>query len=127
MLPVVSVVALSLGFIVGGAILVETVFNWPGIGLAVYQAVLHRDYPMLQGAFLLLTCRWCSATCWPTCCTCGSTQDQLMFPEVAPNAVEPVASPIPAEPEAAELVTGKRASTSSLRSWPARSGTARRP
>jgi ABC-type dipeptide/oligopeptide/nickel transport system permease component len=55
MLPVVSVIALSLGFIVGGAILVETVFNWPGIGLAVYQAVLYRDYPMLQGAFLVLT------------------------------------------------------------------------
>ena len=55
MLPVVSVIALSLGFIVGGAILVETVFNWPGIGLGVYQAVLYRDYPMLQGAFLVLT------------------------------------------------------------------------
>jgi ABC-type dipeptide/oligopeptide/nickel transport system permease component len=55
MLPVISVIALSLGFIVGGAILVETVFNWPGIGLAVYQAVLYRDYPMLQGAFLVLT------------------------------------------------------------------------
>jgi peptide/nickel transport system permease protein len=55
MLPVVSVIALSLGFIVGGAILVETVFNWPGIGLAVYQAVLYRDYPMLEGAFLILT------------------------------------------------------------------------
>jgi ABC-type dipeptide/oligopeptide/nickel transport system permease component len=40
---------------VGGAILVETVFNWPGIGLATYQALLQRDYPMLQGAFLLLT------------------------------------------------------------------------
>lgn len=55
LLPVVSVIALSLGFIVGGAILVETVFNWPGIGLAVYQALLERDYPMLQGAFLVLT------------------------------------------------------------------------
>lgn len=55
LLPVVSVIALSLGFIVGGAILVETVFNWPGVGYAVYQAVLERDYPMLQGAFLLLT------------------------------------------------------------------------
>jgi ABC-type dipeptide/oligopeptide/nickel transport system permease component len=54
-LPVISVIALSLGFIVGGAILVETVFNWPGIGLAVYEAVLKRDYPMLQGAFLVLT------------------------------------------------------------------------
>jgi ABC-type dipeptide/oligopeptide/nickel transport system permease component len=55
MLPVTSVIALSVGFIVGGAILVETVFNWPGIGLATYQALLQRDYPMLQGAFLLLT------------------------------------------------------------------------
>lgn len=54
-LPVISVIALSLGFIVGGAILIETVFNWPGIGLAVYEAVLKRDYPMLQGAFLVLT------------------------------------------------------------------------
>jgi peptide/nickel transport system permease protein len=49
------VIALSLGNIVGGSILIETVFNWPGIGLAVYEAVLKRDYPMLQGAFLVLT------------------------------------------------------------------------
>jgi ABC-type dipeptide/oligopeptide/nickel transport system permease component len=55
LLPVTSVIALSIGFIVGGAILVETVFNWPGIGLAMYQALLQRDYPMLQGAFLVLT------------------------------------------------------------------------
>jgi ABC-type dipeptide/oligopeptide/nickel transport system permease component len=55
LLPITSVIALSIGFIVGGAILVETVFNWPGIGLATYQALLQRDYPMLQGAFLLLT------------------------------------------------------------------------
>jgi ABC-type dipeptide/oligopeptide/nickel transport system permease component len=55
LLPVTSVIALSLGFIVGGAILVETVFNWPGIGLGIYQSLLQRDYPMLQGAFLLLT------------------------------------------------------------------------
>ena len=54
-LPVISVIALSAGFIVGGAILVETVFNYPGIGLAVYNAILNRDYPMLEGAFLILT------------------------------------------------------------------------
>ena len=41
--------------IVAGAILIETVFSWPGIGRAVYDAVLQRDYPMLQGAFLVLT------------------------------------------------------------------------
>jgi len=55
MLPVATLVALSLGYIVAGAILIETVFSWPGIGRAVYEAVLQRDYPMLQGAFLVLT------------------------------------------------------------------------
>jgi peptide/nickel transport system permease protein len=55
MLPITTLVALSLGYIVAGAILIETVFSWPGIGRAVYDAVLQRDYPMLQGAFLLLT------------------------------------------------------------------------
>jgi peptide/nickel transport system permease protein len=55
LLPVTTLIALSLGYIVAGAILVETVFSWPGIGRAVYEAVLQRDYPMLQGAFLVLT------------------------------------------------------------------------
>jgi peptide/nickel transport system permease protein len=55
LLPVTTLIALSLGYIVAGAILVETVFSWPGIGRAVYDAVLQRDYPMLQGAFLVLT------------------------------------------------------------------------
>jgi peptide/nickel transport system permease protein len=55
MLPITTLIALSLGYIVAGAILIEIVFSWPGIGRAVYEAVLERDYPMLQGAFLLLT------------------------------------------------------------------------
>jgi peptide/nickel transport system permease protein len=55
LLPIATLVALSLGYIVAGAILIETVFSWPGIGRAVYDAVLARDYPMLQGAFLVLT------------------------------------------------------------------------
>jgi ABC-type dipeptide/oligopeptide/nickel transport system permease component len=55
MLPIATLVALSLSYIVAGAILIETVFSWPGIGRAVYEAVLQRDYPMLQGAFLILT------------------------------------------------------------------------
>jgi ABC-type dipeptide/oligopeptide/nickel transport system permease component len=55
MLPITTLIALSLGYIVAGAILIETVFSWPGIGRAVYEAVLERDYPMLQGAFLVLT------------------------------------------------------------------------
>ena len=55
MLPMTTMIALSLGRVVTGYILIETVFSWPGVGRAVYQAVLERDYPMLQGAFLLLT------------------------------------------------------------------------
>ena len=55
LLPTTTLIALSLGYIVAGAILIETVFSWPGIGNAVYQAVNERDYPMLQGAFLILT------------------------------------------------------------------------
>ena len=55
LLPTVTLVALSLGYIVAGSILVEVVFSWPGIGRAVYRAVLFRDYPMLQGQFLAYT------------------------------------------------------------------------
>jgi ABC-type dipeptide/oligopeptide/nickel transport system permease component len=55
MLPTTTLMAISLGYIVAGVILVEAVFSWPGIGNAVYQAVTERDYPMLQGAFLILT------------------------------------------------------------------------
>jgi peptide/nickel transport system permease protein len=54
LLPTVTVVALNLGFTVAGAIEIETVYSWPGLGLAVVDAVDRQDYPMLQGAFLLL-------------------------------------------------------------------------
>src|SRR5581483_9737114 len=55
MLPVITLVALSLGFIIGGFITIEYVFSYPGIGLAVVGASDQRDYPILQGAFMLLT------------------------------------------------------------------------
>jgi ABC-type dipeptide/oligopeptide/nickel transport system permease component len=55
LLPVTTLIFLSLGFITGGAILVEAVFSYPGIGLLTYQAVFAKDYTMLQGAFLVLT------------------------------------------------------------------------
>jgi ABC-type dipeptide/oligopeptide/nickel transport system permease component len=55
LLPVVTLVALDLGYIVGGALLIEVIFSWPGIGLAMYDAIGQRDYPMLQGGFLILT------------------------------------------------------------------------
>ena len=55
LLPMVTLMALDFGYIVGGAMLVEVIFSWPGIGLAMYNAVTQRDYPMLQGGFLILT------------------------------------------------------------------------
>ncbi len=54
MLPMVTIIALNLGFTVAGAIQIETVFSWPGLGGAIFDAVGRKDYPMLQGAFLLI-------------------------------------------------------------------------
>src|SRR5688500_3464383 len=54
MLPMVTLIALTLGFTVAGAIQVEAVFSWPGLGAMTVDAVEDRDYPVLQGAFLLL-------------------------------------------------------------------------
>jgi peptide/nickel transport system permease protein len=54
MLPIVTIIALNLGFTVAGAIQIETVFSWPGLGGAIFEAVERRDYPVLQGAFLML-------------------------------------------------------------------------
>lgn len=55
MLPVVTLVALSFGFIAAGTILIEDVFSYPGLGLLLADAIRARDYPLLQGAFLLIT------------------------------------------------------------------------
>ena len=54
-LPSVTLIAMNLGLVVLGAISVETVFNWPGVGLLVYEAVFFRDYPLLQGVFVLFS------------------------------------------------------------------------
>jgi peptide/nickel transport system permease protein len=54
MLPMVTLIALNLGFTVSGAIQIESVFSWPGLGSLTVSAVRDRDYPVLQGAFLLL-------------------------------------------------------------------------
>lgn len=54
MLPLVTVIAINLGFTMAGAVQIESVFSWPGLGGAVYEAVNRRDFPVLQGAFLLI-------------------------------------------------------------------------
>lgn len=54
LLPVSTIVLIGLGTLAGGAVVVETVFSYPGLGRLIYESVLARDYPVMQGAFLLL-------------------------------------------------------------------------
>ncbi len=55
MLPVYTTLTLTVGVLLSGAVVVESVFAYPGLGKLTYDAVTARDYPMLQGAFLLAT------------------------------------------------------------------------
>jgi peptide/nickel transport system permease protein len=54
LLPILTVVSFQFGFLLGGAVLTETVFSWPGIGLALYNAISFRDYPIVQGGVLVV-------------------------------------------------------------------------
>jgi peptide/nickel transport system permease protein len=54
LVSVITVVGLEIGFLLGGAVLVEVVFSWPGIGYLMWDAVLRRDFPMVQGAVLVV-------------------------------------------------------------------------
>lgn len=54
LLPVVTVIGLSFGTLLSGAILTETVFSWPGIGRWVYDAIAARDYPIIQGGVIFV-------------------------------------------------------------------------
>ncbi len=55
LLPVISLSALNFGYILSGAVAVESIFSWPGIGQATVEAIRGPDFPMLQGIFLLLS------------------------------------------------------------------------
>jgi peptide/nickel transport system permease protein len=55
MLPFTTLVMMNLGFVVAGAIEIETIFSWPGLGRLMYESITMRDYPLLQGIFLLTT------------------------------------------------------------------------
>jgi peptide/nickel transport system permease protein len=52
-LPTFTLIFLSFGFVLGGSIIIETVFSWPGIGRLTYDAISELDYPIIQGVFLL--------------------------------------------------------------------------
>ena len=53
-LPLVTIIAMDLGYALGGTIQIETIFSYPGLGRLMFEAIGQRDYPVLQGAFLLL-------------------------------------------------------------------------
>jgi peptide/nickel transport system permease protein len=54
LLPILTVFALHLGAVVAGAVVIETVFSYPGVGRLMYDSVLARDYPVLQAGFLII-------------------------------------------------------------------------
>jgi peptide/nickel transport system permease protein len=54
LIPLVTVIGLQFGYILGGAVVIETVFTWPGVGLFTIQAILNRDYPVVQASVFIL-------------------------------------------------------------------------
>jgi ABC-type dipeptide/oligopeptide/nickel transport system permease component len=55
LIPVITVIGIQLGNLLGGAVIVETVFGWPGIGRLLVDAIFQRDYPLVQAAILFIT------------------------------------------------------------------------
>lgn len=54
LIPTVTMVGLQLGFLIGGTVVVETVFAWPGVGMLVVDSIFARDYPVVQGVVLVI-------------------------------------------------------------------------
>lgn len=55
LLPVITIIGLQFGTLLSGAILTETIFSWPGIGLWIYDGILNRDYPVVQGGVIFVS------------------------------------------------------------------------
>ena len=53
LIPTVTIIGLQFGYLMGGAVLVETIFSWPGLGRLIVSSISTRDYPMVQGGVLL--------------------------------------------------------------------------
>ncbi|MCI1857785.1 MAG: ABC transporter permease [Sporolactobacillus sp.] len=54
--PIINIIGLQVGYLIGGALFSEIVFNWPGIGQAMYVAISSKDYPTIQAGILLISC-----------------------------------------------------------------------
>jgi glutathione transport system permease protein len=55
LIPVITMAGLQFGFLLGGSIVIETVFNWPGLGRLLVDSVSYRDYPVIQAEILLFS------------------------------------------------------------------------
>ena len=74
LLPVITSIGMSIGGLIGGAVLIETVFSYPGTGRMLYDALIRRDYPLVQGAFIIIS---------------GLTLLGLLFAEIIYGFVDP--------------------------------------
>jgi peptide/nickel transport system permease protein len=77
LLPIVSVIGLQVGLLLGGAVLTETVFAWPGIGRVVYEALLARDTPLIMGVFIVTS----------ICVALASLLTDLLYAALDPRVV----------------------------------------
>ncbi len=75
LLPVITLFMLNLGFVVSGTTVIETVFAWPGLGSLMFEAVLQRDYPVLQATFMIVT----------ICVIVANMVADLLYPLVDPR------------------------------------------
>jgi ABC-type dipeptide/oligopeptide/nickel transport system permease component len=55
LIPLVTVAGMQFGFLIGGTVIIETVFAWPGLGRLVVQAIFSRDYPLVQAIVFVLS------------------------------------------------------------------------
>ena len=55
LIPIITVVGLQTGFLLGGAVLTESIFAWPGVGRLAFEAISNRDYPLIIGCVLLFS------------------------------------------------------------------------
>ena len=79
LLPIATLVMLEVGFLLGGATVVETVFSYPGLGRLIFESTLARDYPLLQGIFLLLA----------ICVILANLLADLLYPLLDPRVRRP--------------------------------------
>jgi len=54
LIPIVTIIGMNIGYLMSGAVLIETIFGWPGIGAYLYNGILSRDYPIIQGSVLVI-------------------------------------------------------------------------